>query len=285
MQRSTRVTLAALAFALSSLATLARGDTPPAETPKPARIAETKSGVRFGLWPPEAKGPAPTLFILANSIEGTLDDAYFRQSGNQLARRGYLCVSVDLPCHGKERRADEPAELKGWRRRCERDEDFIADLVTRLRAVLDHLIDAGLADPARIAVCGTSRGGFSGLHFAAAEPRVKCVAAFAPLTDLDALTEFQGTERFPMVKKLGLGHRADDLAGRAVWIIIGDRDDRVGTDRVIQFARQVTKASLRLKRPALVELHVVAEPRGHGIPPYSPVLAAEWIDRQIHSQK
>ena len=163
--------------------------------PPQAQVLTTKTGVRFGIWPAKPQSPAPTLFLLANSIEGTLNDLYFRQSGNMLAKQGYLCVSVDLPCHGQERRKGEPAELVGWRRRCELGDDFVADVTKRCSAVLDELIATGLTDAEKIAVCGTSRGGFMGMHFAAADPRVKCVVAFGLLTDMTVLREFNGIER------------------------------------------------------------------------------------------
>ena len=117
-------------------------------------------------------------------------------------------------------------------------------------AVLDHLIEVGLTDPGRVAAIGTSRGGFSALHFAAADPRVKCVAAFAPAIDLGALREFRGAEQAPMTRRLDLQSLAGDLAGRALWLVIGDRDERIGTDHVIHFARRVTAESLRKGRPA-----------------------------------
>jgi dienelactone hydrolase len=265
---------------LVPLATAARGDDRGAGL-GPSRTLATRSGVRFGLWPAEPRGPSPTLFILANTIEGTLDDPYFRQSGNVLARRGYLCASVDLPCHGRERRPDEPEGLAGWRLRCERGEDVMAELSARLRAVLDHLIAEGMTDPGRVAACGTSRGGFAALHFAIVEPRVRCVAAFAPAIDLGALREFRGAEAEPMVRRLDLGPRADDLAGRPLWLTVGDRDERIGTDLIIHFARRVTGSSLARRRPALVDLHVVSEPKGHTTPAGAPGQAADWIDLQI----
>lgn len=247
----------------------------------PVLTLQTQSGIRFGLWPAKPDKPAPTFFIFGSSIEETLGSAYFRQSGNDLAKKGFVCVSLDLPCHGRETRDGEPAGIAGWRKRCEADDDPMADFTRRASAVLDHLLEEKLADPDRIAAGGTSRGGFSALHFAAAEPRVKCVAAFAPVTDLAVLREFQGAEQNAMVKKLSIENRADDLAGRGVWLIIGDRDDRVGTDDTVRFARRVTAASLRSQKPAKVDLHVVAEPAGHTTPAGAAAAAAEWIDRQI----
>jgi dienelactone hydrolase len=250
---------------------------------EPAQTLSTRSGVPFGIWPVKPKSPAPTLFIFAATMEETLDDPYFRQSGNVLGHRGYLCVSLDLPCHGPQRRPGEPDGLTGWRERCDRGEDFMEEFTARARAVLDYLVEEGLTDPKRVAACGTSRGGFAALHFAASEPRVKCVAAFAPVVDLGALTEFKGAEARPLVRRLDLTSRADDLAGRALWLIVGDRDERVGTDHVVAFARRVTTRSLAKRRPALVDLHVMSEPRGHTTPVGAPEDAAGWIDRQIRS--
>ncbi len=262
-------------------AVISCGDAGAEEPEAVVRGLTTKDGVRFGIWPAAPKEPAPTLFILASSIEETLGNEYFRQCGNELAKRGYLCVSVDLPGHGLEVREDEPAGIAAWRARCEKDEDFVVSLTSRLSKVVDHLIAEKMTDPAKIAACGTSRGGYSALQFAAAEPRVKCVAAFAPVTELGVLREFKGVETNAMVQKLSVERRAADLAGRAVWLVIGDRDERVGTDDTIRLARMITAEALRQKRPALVELHVFAEPAGHTTPAGSAALAAEWIDKQI----
>jgi dienelactone hydrolase len=256
----------------------AAGETPSGEV----RVETTQDGVRFGIWPAIPEKPAPTLFILSGALEESLGQAYYRQSGNRLAERGYLCVSIDLPCHGQEQREGEPAALNGWRYRCEHGSDFVAELTTRLGRVLDHLIAKGWTDPARIAACGTSRGGYSALQFAAADERVKCVAAFAPLTELAAIREFKGAEHLPLVQKLAIHERAGDLAGRGVWLVIGDRDERVGTDHTIRLARRISAESLRQKRDGRVELHVYAEPRGHSTPAGSAERAAEWIQGQLY---
>jgi dienelactone hydrolase len=172
------------------------------------------------------------LFILASTIEATLGDPYYRQAGNELASRGYLCVSVDLPCHGQERRPAEPEGLAGWRYRCDHDENVIDDSNQRLRSVLDHLIETGLTDAQRVAACGTSRGGFAALHFAAADPRVKCVAAFAPVTDLSVLHEFRGAEQNPLVARLALvepvGAHGARLEGGVTRRLSGTASDALG---------------------------------------------------------
>ena len=257
---------------------------PPLRAADPTRTVqtlETRTGVRFGLWGHAPAAPAPTLIILASTIGGTLGDACFRQAGTALAAQGYLCVSLDLPCHGQQRRTDEPPELPGWRQRCERGDDFVAETNLRLTQVLDHLIAAGHTDAAKVAVCGTSRGGFLALHFASHDPRVKCVAAYAPVIDLAALREFRGAETNALVRSLALLQQAEKLAGRAVWLIIGDRDERVGTDHAITFARRITERSLARGLPSRVDLHVVAEPRGHITPAGAAEQSAIWIRARL----
>lgn len=119
----------------------------------PIEYHETATGVRFGIWKLKTTEPAPVLFILASTIEETLGTPYFRQAGIALAERGFLCVSVDLPCHGEQHRSDERAGLDGWRDRADRHENVVSTSNQRLRAVLDHLIADGTADPRRIAAC------------------------------------------------------------------------------------------------------------------------------------
>ncbi|MEN3943716.1 alpha/beta fold hydrolase [Prosthecobacter sp. SYSU 5D2] len=253
-------------------------DTPP--LPASGESLTTADGVRFALWPKRLAEPAPLLFILSGDQDETLSSKYFRQAGQFLANEGVVCVSVDLPCHGQDARPDEKG-LTGWRRRCDKGEDFVAEVTGRLSAVLDHLIKEDIADPERIAASGTSRGGFIATHFAIADARVKHVLAFAPLADLARITEFKGAEDLPLVQKLSLEKNASILAGRSLWLVIGDRDDRVSTESVVRFARAVTQTTLETKSPAAVDLHVIAEPRGHTVPAGYAELGAAWLRKKF----
>ena len=53
----------------------------------------------------------------------------------------------------------EPRRKRG-QHRLEQGEDPVADTATRLANVLDHLVAEGRVNPGRIAIIGTSRGGF-----------------------------------------------------------------------------------------------------------------------------
>ncbi|QDU16253.1 esterase [Gimesia maris] len=244
-------------------------------------LHKTKAGTEFATWGPLPDQPEPTLFILAGTMESTLGSPYFRQCGNQLAEAGYLLISVDIPCHGKQHRPPEPTGLSGWAYRCEQGDDFVADNNRRLSQVLDELIADGRTNPDYVGVCGTSRGGYLALQFAAHDPRVKGVAAFAPVTDLTVLNEFKSRSENKMVQSLSMIRNAEKLAGRPVWIVIGDRDVRVGTDEAIAVARSITQAGLKQGGPSQVDLHVIAEPKGHTVPKGSTDVAAKWFLKQV----
>jgi dipeptidyl aminopeptidase/acylaminoacyl peptidase len=58
---------------------------------------------------------------------------------------------------------------------------MLGDIIDAVR----HLVDAGLADPSRLAIYGASYGGYTALCAAAFEPAVfSCAACFAAPTDL-----------------------------------------------------------------------------------------------------
>lgn len=241
----------------------------------------TPDDVAYGVWGDLVGKPAPTLFILASTIDDTLASAYFRQCGNELAELGYILVSIDLPCHGTQTTEGQPAGLSGWSHRVGNDEDIVAEANVRLSNVLDDLIKTGLTDPTRVAAAGTSRGGFLAIHFAAHDKRVKAAAGFAPVTSLAALREFRTRQDHPLVSRLSLINHAEKIAGRPVWIIIGDRDERVGTHHAIELASKLSSVAKERDIPSNVELHVMSEPRGHTTPRGASSMAAAWVHRQL----
>lgn len=241
------------------------------------QIARTDSGIRFGILGSKPAQPAPTIIVLALSIEETLTETYLR-AGNELMRQGFLVVSIDLACHGQWRGAGEPVGLEGWKARLDKGEPFVEQTTDRLSKVLDHLIERGYSDPWRIAACGTSRGAFAALHFAAHDRRVRCVAAYSPVTDLLVLREFASAG--PRTQPLALERQAALLAGRPVWIMIGDNDQRVSTDKAIAFARTLSHAAYARKIPSGVELHVMPTAT-HRPPPEANRLSAAWILKHL----
>jgi len=234
-----------LMLASCSAAAETRGGAPG----KKAEVApnRTPDGTAYAMLSPPAKGPAPTLLLLASTGESTLATEPYRRVGALLHAQGWNVVSLDLPCHGAQRRKGEPPQLAGWAARTARGEDIAADLCARVNKVLDHLVKSRVADPDRIAAAGTSRGGFMAFQAAAADPRIRAVAGFAPVTDLLALTEFADLKSNALAQQLALVNVAEKLSDRAAWITIGNRDGRVGTDRATAFAKALTRAAEQKK--------------------------------------
>lgn len=276
----------ALAAVLTALAFAGPAAAGPGDEPGGVTIETTQAGVRFGTWGgPAAEGPAPALVILANSIEGTLGDKYFRQAGRVLGepqiKTPHLCVSIDLPCHGQEQVPGEPPELRGWRHRVERGFDLVGDTVRRAVTVIDHLVAEGRIDPDRIGAIGTSRGGFMALHLAAAEPRIACVVAYSPVTDLGLLREFRGAETLPAVRAASIFERIPQLAGRPLWLTIGANDDRVGTKQVLDLGTALLAAARERNRDNRCSVHVDGETEGHQMPAVALDQSVIWLRRVL----
>jgi len=254
------------------------GSAEAAEPPERTRTLETKDGIRFGLWSKKLARPAPTMIVFDPGTPERLGDPYYQRRYQILVDSGYLCVSVDFPCQGRDERPGEPKSLDCWRHRVEHGQvAFNADLNARTSKVLDHLIEQGYTDAGRIVVGGSSSGGFLALHYAAYDPRIRGGAVVAPVTDLAVLQEFQGMQKHPAVRALALTGQAGKLADRSIWVLMGDRDARVGTESAIQFARAVWRVSGERGSRTGVELHVVPEPGGHAHPPGSHEQAADWV--------
>jgi len=266
-----RCLLPAMLVMAASASSMAAAVDPPV-----IRVEQTPTGELYGLLGDTGDKPRPTLFIFAVGIETTLESPDFSRAGRLLLPDGVVCVALDVPCHGQDIRPGETEGLTGWRERIEQGENVPAALAQRASAVLDHLIAQGITDEARVAACGTSRGGFIALHFAAAEPRVRAVAAFAPVTELPALREFAGLESHQLTRALDLGHQAEKLSDRGLWLCIGNRDERVGTDTAIALTRGMVAAAALRGEAADVDLRVTATP-GHTIHDTAHDEAAAWL--------
>lgn len=249
-------------------------------------VLHTKTKTRFGLFGEKRSAPAPTLFVFATDVDQMDQQRIYSETGRQLARHGWIYVTLDLPCHGRDRRAGEPDYLSGWAHRVKTGQDLTKDFLERCTDVLDFLISQGISDPARIAASGTSRGGFCALQFAAADPRVRAVACISPVTNLLALREFEGVAE-ESAGDWCVGRQVDRLSDRAVWLSIGDNDQRVGTDDCIHFGRKLAVAARRQRRgsgTAPIEL-VVAASRGHQAIAGGYCRAAEFIRKHCYASQ
>jgi len=255
-------------------------------TAEEVRILTTPGGVEYGTWGGAEGRPSPTLIVLTGNLMDSFTKGNFLRAGNVLGPRGYLCVSVDLPDHGKLA-SKEYRGVPGWAKRLgEGDGGFVAESNARLKQVVDHLIAEGRTDPDKLVVSGTSRGGFLALHYAASDPRVDAVVAYAPAIDLSKVTKyFAEVREAPATRAVNVMNLVPQLVGRPVLIFMGDRDAAVDTDTAIAFTRALSAAALKAEAPSQVELHVVSEPRGHALPGDLAIPAARWIYRRMEGKE
>ncbi|MDX9976056.1 MAG: prolyl oligopeptidase family serine peptidase, partial [FCB group bacterium] len=172
--------------------------------------------------------------------------------------QGHRVVSFDLPMHG-ERVDTYGSDIVGMRNAFVAGKEVFAEFVEEGKAVIDECIRRGWAKPGRIAVAGTSRGGYMALRLMAGDERIAAGAGFAPVTDWALLKEFAEDRERADVQALRLANFAPQMAGRHVYLAIGNKDERVGTQSCKQLAEQLAATD-----PQCVEFHLT-EDEGHSL--------------------
>ena len=208
---------------------------------------------------PDELSDRPVLLLnFAADRTATLKTEPYSITPRMFLDAGHRAASFDLPCHGDRADSGKPQGIAGFCAEWQRGDDVFAGFVDEGRAVIDTLINRQLADPGRIFVSGTSRGGYCALRLMAADDRIGAAAAFSPVTDWRVLKEFTPVKEAPEIAELALTRFAESVAGRAVWTAIGNCDARVGTDACLRFAEAVLRAEAGGSSSRFV-LHVVQE--------------------------
>lgn len=189
---------------------------------------------------PLANDPLVLLNLSADR-QSSLVDGRYGALVRPFLDQGHRVVSFDLPSHGD--RVDECGSgIAGFAASAAAGKKPFETFVEDGKLVIDELIKRGLAKPGRIMVCGVSRGGYCALRLAAADDRIAATSALAPVTDWRDLKEFAQIKQKPEVEKLALTNFADQIAGKRIYVAIGNADSRVGTDACTRFILSVNEA-------------------------------------------
>lgn len=172
---------------------------------------------------PRAEGARP-LALLAHP--GTLDKGsdYVLWPAQQLVERGFACVTIDQAGHGERARREVTMEdFRSWPRR--RLDQTLQTAVDWMRA-LDWAVGLEEADGERVGFAGFSMGGMRGAAFVGMDQRVRaasfCIAG-AGSGGEGALALGDPAAFAPM------------MAGRAVQVVAGERDDVVTPEAARRF--------------------------------------------------
>jgi len=211
------------------------------------------------------------LLSFSSTRQMTLQTEPYDITAKAFTDAGHYVVSFDLPNHGDG--IDEYGEgLVGMWAAHAAGADPFGRFIAQGRAVIDACLARGWGDPERIFACGVSRGGYCALRLMAADTRIQGVAALAPLVDWRSLSEFAAIQDRTGLALLALEHWAHGLAGRALYLAVGNHDHRVGTDRCLRFALRLLETA-DFSQPGISTLEIyINDSPGH-------TLNDEWAVR------
>ncbi len=216
--------------------------------------------------PQRAANPA-LLLTFSSTRQASFGEPPYDIPARIFAEAGHYVVNFDLPNHGEQINAFGQG-IVGMAAAFNAGQDPFEQFIRQGRTVLDVCLDHGIGAGGVLA-CGVSRAGYCALRLTADDPRIQGVAGLAPVTDWRRLTEFAAMRQQPTVAALALDHYVDALAQRAVFLAIGNHDERVGTDACVRFALQLfTLERTQGSDASRLQLHVVPD-AGHS-------LADEW---------
>lgn len=226
--------------------------------------------------PPAGKLSKQPMLLLSFSSDrrSSLPGGRYGAPTQAFLDQGHRIASFDLPLHGG--RVDRHGSgIAGFSKCIVAGEDPFATFVQDGTAVIDELLKRGLASPGRIVASGVSRAGYCVLRLAAAESRIQAAAALAPVTDWTALREFAKVAKHPGVTSLALTNFARELAGKRIYIAIGNFDDRVDTAACTRLVLAINEAEQQQKvAKSQLRYLIVDDSQGHS-------LAARWRQEGI----
>ena len=184
---------------------------------------------------------------------------------------GHCVASFDLPNHG--RMVDRYGEgLTGMAAAFADGCDVFRPAVETGSALIDAYRQR-IAPSGPVIASGISRGALVALHLAASDARIEVAAAFAPVTDLRALREFDSLADAPIVDDVSALALAPRLLTRPVLLTINQTDDRVSTSACVEFFDALKGSSPR------DDLHALwIDPgAGHSVADTTYDAGAKWL--------
>ncbi len=213
----------------------------------------------------EAEGPRPLVLI---GHPGTLDKSsdYVMWPAEQWVSRGAVCAAIDQAGHGE--RARRPVSMEDFQRWPMRRLDQTLQTVVDWMRTLDYLSERPEVDPDRVGFVGFSMGGMRGAPFVGLDSRVR--AASFCISGASAQSDRSGEPAELANQLTDPGVFAPMMAGRAVQVVAGERDDVITPEATQRFYEQLAEPR-----------ELVWLPCGHwdfmpqGIEPVAPFLERE----------
>lgn len=228
--------------------------------------------------PSQDKGPLPAVIYLALSGEDSLTLDPYNLPIQALQGANIRAFSFTLPGHGPGLKNTEA--IAHWANLFTDGQNPIATFLSQADANIRYLVDTGWINPQHIACAGLSRGGFMAAMLSIMNDKIGWLVAYAPITDLALIHEFQTVNLAPIAEKYALKHLADQFIGKKIRFYVGNRDERISTDACYHFIRAVVEANYANgKRSAPVELMISPSQgkHGHGTAAHIFKEGMEWL--------
>ena len=184
----------------------------------------------------EATDPRPLILI---GHPGTLDKSsdYVLWPAEQWAARGAICATIDQAGHGE--RAKRPVSMEDFQRWPMRRLDQSLQTVVDWMRTLDYLSERPEVDAERVGFVGFSMGGMRGAPFVGLDQRIK--AASFCISGASTLSGRGGTAAELANQLTDPGVYAPMMAGRAIQVVAGERDDLITPEATQRFYDQLSE--------------------------------------------
>jgi fermentation-respiration switch protein FrsA (DUF1100 family) len=235
--------------------------------PRPADQTDEHRGLAYALWLPDApvglEAPAPGMLILHGAGSRKENHADFARL---CASRGWAALSFDARGHG-----ETAGELSG---------DAVEDAVEMAR----YLAAVDGVDRGRIAVRGSSLGGFLAIHAAASAPEIAGVIAICPAGEDDlarglrsgrlemAVSDPVALEAWLLAHDLG--DAVERLGSRPLILLHAEGDDQIPVDRSRKLYERKAEPRKLIVAPGGHHRSVQHDPELQG-------LALRWLEREL----
>ncbi len=184
----------------------------------------------------DAEGPRPLILV---GHPGTLDKSsdYVLWPAEQWVAQGAICATIDQAGHGE--RARRPVSMEDFQRWPMRRLDQTLQTVVDWRRTLDYLSARPEVDASRVGFVGFSMGGMRGAPFVGLDDRVQaasfCISGASTLSG-------RGGDAGELANALtDPGGYAPLMAGRAVQVVAGERDDLITPEATQRFYDQLSE--------------------------------------------